>query len=305
MANQLHSIENEFWQVGILPQTGASIAFARARRGSGWVDILRRTPEEDYGQSSRCSSFIMLPWCNRIKDAQLRFGGEVYPLRPAPDDGTARHGDVRDRAWRVEVLGSDRIHLSLNSLDYPDMNFPFRFSARAVYWLERRDLVFWLALKNEDQRPMPGGFGHHPYFVRPSGDYTPLVQIPCNRQFKLTNFMATTVSSPVQPELDFRLPRVLDEHELDALLTACPDGEPVKITYPEWNIQVTMYSDPIFQHVLLYAPQGKPFFAVEPMSNASDGFNLYADGISGSGVFVLLPGEEKTGTVRLRLRIPE
>jgi len=39
----------------------------------------------------------------------------------------------------------------------------------------------------------------------------------------------------------------------------------------------------------------KPYFAIEPVTNANDGFNLYDKGIPGSGVFVLEPGEEKQG----------
>lgn len=305
MTDQLQTIENEFWQVGVLPETGASIAFARVQRGGRWLDILRPTPQADYGNSSACSSFIMLPWCNRIKDAQLRFGSQTYQLQPAPDDGTARHGDVRSRPWRLEVQAGDRVHLSLNSLEFPDMNFPFRFSARALFWLERRDLVLWLSLKNEDKYPMPGGFGHHPYFVRPGGSNTPVVQIPCSRQFELFNYLAVGAPVEISADVDFRQRRALDDRELNHLLTGCDSDEPVRITYPDWNTQIAMHSDPIFQHMLLFTPPGKPFFAVEPMTNANDGFNLYINRIPGSGVFVLLPGEEKSGTVRLRVRAVE
>lgn len=56
----------------------------------------------------------------------------------------------------------------------------------------------------------------------------------------------------------------------------------------------------MFQHVLLFAPAGKPFFAVEPQSNANDGFNLHDQGIE-NGVFILQPGESKTGTIVLRI----
>jgi len=47
-------------------------------------------------------------------------------------------------------------------------------------------------------------------------------------------------------------------------------------------------------------PPGKSFFAVEPVSNANDGFNLYEKKIRGSGVFVLEPGEERSATFTLR-----
>ena len=60
-----------------------------------------------------------------------------------------------------------------------------------------------------------------------------------------------------------------------------------------------MHADELFEHILLYAPEGQPFYAVEPMTNVSDGFNLFADHVAGSGVFVLQPGEEKQANVEL------
>src|SRR5215207_6991682 len=98
----LITLENEVWQVGILPETGASIAFGRVKQGSSWIDLMRPTPESDYNNSSKTSSFIMLPWCNRIREGKLRFQGQEYQLKTTPDDGTARHGDVRNRQWQVD-----------------------------------------------------------------------------------------------------------------------------------------------------------------------------------------------------------
>jgi aldose 1-epimerase len=67
----LHLLQNKDWQVGILPETGASIAFGRMRYSGAWVDVLRPTAEADYGNPSKTSSFLMLPWANRIRDGLL------------------------------------------------------------------------------------------------------------------------------------------------------------------------------------------------------------------------------------------
>ncbi|MBK8137359.1 MAG: hypothetical protein IPK52_16340 [Chloroflexi bacterium] len=99
MSHSVHALENEYWKAGILPETGASIAFGRVNSGGAWVDILRPTAPADYGNSSNCSSFIMLPWCNRIGGGRLNFGGKSHQLAVTQDDGTARHGDVRGRCF--------------------------------------------------------------------------------------------------------------------------------------------------------------------------------------------------------------
>ncbi|MBZ0276171.1 MAG: aldose epimerase [Anaerolineae bacterium] len=291
-------LQNDVWQVGILPETGASIAFGRVQHGGEWVDVMRPTALADYGNSSECASFLMMPWCNRIKNGQLRFGGEVFQLQTTPDDGTARHGDVRKRHWTVDSVSATHIRLSMDSRSFDDNNFPFSYTAEAEYRLEGADFVWTLALKSADSRPMPGGFGHHPYFVRQDGMQ---LQVPCQQQFNLVNNMAVAAAVPVTPALDFRQMRPVDDAELDHVLTGRIVDEPARIRYPVTGITLAMYSDPIFDHILVYTPPDNPSLAVEPMTNVSDGFNLYEQAIPGSGVFVLESGEERRGTVRLRL----
>lgn len=289
MSALLHTLDNGVWQAGILPGTGASIAFGRVLLNGTWRDVLRPTAEADYGSVSKASSFIMLPWCNRIRDGLLRFEGQVYPLRAAPDDGTARHGDVRGRVWQVDESDATHIILSFDSARHQNVNFPFHFSARAEYWLDGQRFMWRLMLKNEDSRRMPGGFGYHPYFVRTS---VVEVLIPCDSQFTLTeNYLAVSAPDPIEPRADFRQMRPLADGVFNDLLTHRRDGEPVRIYYPDWDLHLTLIADPLFRHILLYTPPGDPSFAVEPQSNANDGFTLYEQGLPDTGVFVLEPGQ--------------
>lgn len=289
----VHLLHNDFWDVGILPDTGASIAYGRVTVGESLRDVLRPTAEADYGNASKTSSFIMLPWCNRIKDGLLRFGGNEYQLRTEKDDGTARHGDVRKRAWEVVAADTSTILMRFDSTRYADVNWPFRFTGEAEYRLDGRDFVWRLSLRNDDQRDMPGGFGYHPYFVRePSA-----IEIPCDSIFELVDFLAVAPPVPVSASLDFRAPKPLGSTLYNDLLTQRHGDQPSRLIYDPFEI--AMHSDPLFQHQLLFAPEGEPFYALEPMSNASDGFNLYERGLAESGVFVLAPGETVSAQVRL------
>jgi aldose 1-epimerase len=301
MRTPVVTLQNEFWQVGILPSTGASIAFGRVRQGDTWVDVLRPTPESDYDNSSKCSSFIMMPWCNRIRDGVLRFNGQTYMLRTEADDGTARHGDVRRRNWRIASQDDLHIRMTLDSREEQNINFPFAFSASATYGLQGNTFIWGLTLTNEDTQPFPAGFGHHPYFVR-TDDVQ--LSVPCDGEFVLTNTLATGAPTPVRPEVDFRQPRPLPAEPLDHVLTARQLGEDTVLDYPASGVRVVMSADTIFNHVLLFAPTGKPFFAVEPMTNVNDGFSLYEQGIAESGIFVVQPGETVQGAVRLTVPQP-
>ena len=122
------------------------------------------------------------------------------------------------------------------------------------------------------------------------------LEVPCELAYELERAMPTAPAGPLTPRVDFRRLRVLGEECIDDLLTGRIHGEPVRFVYPGSGLAVSLGADPIFEHFVVYVPQGgKPFFAVEPVTNANDGFNLHERGIPGSGVFVLEPGEERTG----------
>lgn len=279
-----------------MPETGSSITFGRVWHDGEWLDLLRPTVESDYGNASLCSSFIMLPWANRLRDARFRYQGEEYQLQPSSEDGTAIHGTVRRLPWRVASAEPTRAVNIFHSIDYEDINFPFLFSAQAEFRLDGTDFILVLTLKNEDTQPFPAGFGHHPYFVR---DDVVQVEIPCDKRFELVNTIASAPPVPVTPALDFRALRPLGDGVFGELFSRRLGDLAARIAYTQ--VSLAMFADDLFKHVLLFAPEGKSFFAVEPQTNANDGFNLYDKGIEGSGVFELSPGESKTGTVILRM----
>jgi aldose 1-epimerase len=290
------TLENDDWQAGILPGTGASLAYARAKHNGGWVDVLRPTAEADYRNPSQCSSFVMLPWCNRIRDGVLRFNGKAHQLRTSPEDGTARHGDVRGRAFQVTERSGTAATLTIDSRTQPTMNWPFPFVAEITYRLDGDSFVWEIRLTNVGTEAMPAGFGHHPYFVRPTT--SPMLQIPSESMFELIDSMAINAPIPIAPRLDFRNRRTLPVEKIDDILTHSDSSLPVRISYAG-GIALEFYSDALFEHWVLYAPENMPYFAVEPMTNVSDGFNLYEKSVPGSGVFVLEPGETVGASVHL------
>ena len=299
MPPTVHLLENDYWQIGILPETGASVAFGRVRQDGKWHDVLRPTDTADYDNPSKCASFVLIPWSNRIRDARFRFRGVEHQLKPSSGDGTASHGDTRRRIWQVESAGQERISLSFDSTAHTSMNFPWQFAAAVVYELDGPDFEITLSLKNIDTEAFPGGMGNHPYFVR-TDDVQ--LELPVDWQYEMVNSLPTGGAVPLDPGLDFRTLRPLnDVATLDHLFRGRQGDKPARIVYPDRQLEIQIASDPIFEHLIAFAPEGKPFFAVEPVTNANDGFNLYEQGIAGNGVFVLEPGEEQRASIHLRV----
>lgn len=295
----LHRLQNAHWQAGVLTDFGGSLSFGRIRYAGLWVDIIRPADSEPNGKPG---SFLMLPWSNRIRDAVLRFGEQTWQLTPSFPDGTAIHGDVRKRPWAVIAKSETEITLRFESADFDDFNFPFALQAEARYALEDADFVWEVKLINSDTRPFPAGFGFHPYFQH-TGDDMPLLQVLCDEYFPLTDCMADTSPQPLTEQFDFREPRAItSDMAFDDLWTTRTDPAiSARLIYTAYNTAIDIMAEPHFKHVIVFtAPDGT--IAVEPQTNANDGFNLYANEIAGNGVFVVQPGESISGAVRLRQR---
>jgi aldose 1-epimerase len=296
-------LQNDHWQVGILPETGGSIAFGKIKVGDRWLDLMRPTPENSYHDVESCASFILIPWASRLGDAQFSFQGTTYSVNPTNEAGWAMHGVGRNYPWRVVWFDSQCMTLSFNSSDFPDVNFPFAFSASVDYAVEKNQFSIKTTIRNEDCRAMPAGFGHHPYFQRSLSGPTEQVEveIPCKTYFDLSAGVPTIPPQPIPSRLDFTQARPLGSDPIDDCLTGRDADKPIRLIYPETGKMVTFSSDPIFEIVIFYAPVGTDYFAVEPITHATDGFNLYDKGIPGSGIFVLEPGESKTGIMALSI----
>lgn len=300
----MHTLQNNNWQIEFTPEKGGSVTIGRIRRAGTWIDIMIPSKMGDAGFFGEYANFILAPWSNRIRDAKFQFQGKMYPLRVNMNDGTAIHGDTYDRPWQVVEATEKQLTLRFDSQEFDDMNYPFAFSAVADYRLEGSTFIMSITLTNEDTKSIPAGFGHHPYFARwPGGkDNTAQLTIPCEKSYRLTQALPEEAASPIEAKLDFREPRSLDTTPfLDDLLTGRLNDDPIRIHYPAWGMALEITSDSIFEHVVVYAPEEKDFFAVEPVTNCNDGFNLYEQGVEGTGVFTLEPGESKTGTIRIKL----
>jgi aldose 1-epimerase len=296
-------IASEVWQVGLLPETGMSTAFGRVLHRGAWVDFMRPTPPEKYGHASDCASYMLIPWSNRIKGGHFRFRGKDYQLEVNAADGTAIHGTTRDFPWKLESADDRRIVASFDSRDHEDSNFPFAFSARAEFRVDGASFVNTVSLKNEDKEAMPAGFGHHPYFQRAlagPNDQAEL-EVPATEFFELDMCIPKGPPLAVDSRLDFRKMRSISDKHVDDILTGRIPGAPVRFFYPESKLSVTMECDPLFEQIILYMPAGRTFYAVEPLTNTNDGFNLFDRGVRGHGVFVLEPGESKGATFTLRV----
>lgn len=301
-----YTLESASWRLQIAPDVGASIFALQTRSGEDWHAVLRATPAEALEQRnpSPFSSFTLAPFSNRIRNARFTFQGRDYQLRPTSSDGNTQHGDVRGRLWTVVQADEQMLECRLDTKDFSDFNYPFPFVMSAVYRLDGNDLHTKLALTNTGSEAMPAGFGLHPYFNRfLAGSGEVQLGFKAAGLYRTDDtFMPNEGMKPIPDAFDFSAPRAAGDQSLNHLYGGW-DGR-ASLEWPGSGLRVEMICGAVFSHLVVFtAPDGS--LAVEPVTHATDGFNLMARGVEGTGVKVLEPGETMAGTVTLSGRQSE
>lgn len=236
------------------------------------------------------ASFPLMPYCNRIRDGRFRFEGEMIDL----PSGTgalrhALHGHAWRRPWTVEA--HDATSVTLHFLHEPHAphdahaGWPFRYEARQQITLDETGLSVRLWARNLAARPMPFGFGHHPYYPRLPG-----TRIAARvRAMWEIDAEVLPVSLNAHPAVDaLQAGLTLDDFELDNNFSGW--RREALIEWPRAGRRLMLRASAPLDYFVLFSPAGLPYFCAEPVSNTTDWLNLRATRLDVGGT-VLAPGE--------------
>ncbi|GIK19105.1 MAG: hypothetical protein AMXMBFR77_15520 [Phycisphaerales bacterium] len=299
-------IESDALRLRVLPRLGAGMHGLSLRRGDGeWRPLLRASPDlPEHFNSLAC--YLLAPWSNRVRGGKFRFAGREHAMRPDWPDGTAIHGLVKDKAWRILDRSPVSVRLAFNSRDHAPTGYPAAFSCVARYELDGATFRASLAVTIDDGAVgrAPVGLGFHPFFPRRLWDERDEVVVACRASGPdaprgLRGRYPCEGMLPVgQATRDGVVKRLcegtaLGGEFLDDVFAGSLDGAVI-----EWRasgVRVVFACSPGLDHTVIYAGHdtaGKPlpFFCAEPVSMVNDGFNMLAEGLEGTGVRVLEPG---------------
>lgn len=277
----------------VSPATGGSItryASVRDGRTFEWMRPALPTAVQTRSAGST-SSFPLVPFSNRIRDAAFRFRGRTIQLpASAPPAPHALHGHGWRQPWAVVSRATTRLTLEYR---HAAGAWPWDYRAEQHFDLTAERLTIRFAVTNESTDAMPVGFGVHPYYVR-----TPQVRFRAEvGQMWRTDANAMPTELVAAPA---DLP--LDAEGLSPDATVLDNNFPgfgghARVEWPEWNAGLDIVSDPLYSCLVIYTPEGRDFFCAEPVTNCIDGFNLADQGRSDTGIIVLDPGDTAAGDV--------
>ena len=158
-------LESDVVRIGVLPRLGAGLTEMSLRIPGGWEPLMRPTPERPTWFND-LACYLLVPWSNRISDASFRYGGRDRVLKADWPDGTAVHGDVKTREWRLLDRSPYSARLGYDSRDSKDTNWPWRYGAEVRYEVRGASVITELALRNDGSQPFPAGLGFHPFWQR-------------------------------------------------------------------------------------------------------------------------------------------
>ncbi|MBP0616452.1 aldose 1-epimerase [Jiella mangrovi] len=288
-------------RLSLAPGVGGAITGLTRRN----VPILRETPPEALleRRAGLCSSYAMIPYSNRIADAKFSFGGERFQLaRNFGDNPHSLHGNGWQREWTVVSAASETAVLCLDhdpgESPQRQAEWPFAYRATQRFVLEPSVLTITLTLENRDTRPMPAGFGLHPYFDRAGAS----LRYEAGTVWQSDARLLPTVRSPVPAGWDATKSRAVDGMtDVDHCFEDW--NGPAEIAYPGRDegqgIGIRIIADDLFSKLVIFRADARDFFAVEPVSHMVDAVNRMD--VEDHGLHVLSPGERLEGTVRFEI----
>jgi aldose 1-epimerase len=240
----------------LAPQAGGSIT----RFAVDGADLLRPSATASGGNNA---CYPLVPFSNRIANGRLAFDGTTVELAPNwPGVRHAMHGDGWARPWTV--ARSDGRSAELVYEHDGKQGWPFRYRARQSFRLDERALAVAMSLETLEQRPVPGGIGLHPFFVR---DADSALAFKADSVWLADAEVLPTERVAVPAAWDFSRPRPVDGAPLDNCFSGW-EGT-ASIAWPSRRLRLDLSATEPFRHLVVFVPPGRNFFCVEPVSHAN------------------------------------
>lgn len=281
------------------PAVGGSITRFFVVRDGKEIDLMRPAPVSGNYTVLDVSSFPLTPYSNRIDHGKFAFGGREYKVGPNfREEPHPNHGTGWTSQWSVEKQESDEVTLTLSRNDNP--HSPYVYYARQTFKLSNTGLSISMSIRNDGPEALPFGLGHHPYFRK-----TPETRLMANIQRVWeSNAMIPTQLVDVPEAWDFSKGRNLSS-EIGAPVNGFGGNDYIdgcfvdwdgnaEIEWPEDHAKLQIQADDLFRHFVIYVPQGN-FFCAEPVSHATDAFNLADKGHKDVGLTILQPNQAMSG----------
>ncbi|HVO88552.1 MAG TPA: aldose 1-epimerase [Casimicrobiaceae bacterium] len=290
-------------RVVIAPATGGAIV------AFDWRDqpVLRPTPSAALGEGDvrRMACYPLVPYSNRIRNAGLAFEGRTYSLaRNFDNHPHSLHGIGWQRAWNVVDATPTQARLTLehDAQGEQARSWPWSFTATQFFSITTAPgpfttLTLALGIVNQSDRTFPFGLGWHPFFPATTDTH---LRFAASGVWLTDETVIPREHRELPHEWDFTRARPLAGLNVDNVFTGW-DGH-AWLHEPRAFFDVDIDADSACRFVVVYAPPGAGFIAIEPVTHMTDAFNRAAAGERATGTRLLPPGAAFSCTMRFTVK---
>jgi aldose 1-epimerase len=229
-----------------------------------------------------------VPYSNRLANNRFTYMGTGYDVPPSLN-GQAIHGVGWRHPWKVVSASAAAATIAYEHA--PDADWPFAFRAEQDFVLDPAGLSCRFAATNLAPHTAPMGFGPHPFFARPPGT---VLRFSASCVWLHDEWKIPARATAVPTDWDFTAGRVLDGIALDHCFSDWGGQASIELPYA----RIDLSADKLFRHLIVFIPEGRDFFAVEPVTNLTDGLNRM-DSEPMSNIVILQPQQRVEAGFRL------
>ena len=269
-------------RLAVRPDLGGCIAGLWHRD----TPILRSTEPALLVNSRQSGSFPLVPYSNRLGYRRFRWKGHDHTTQANFDDNPhSLHGVGWLRAW--EVVSTSAVEVVLRYRHVADADWPFAFEATQYFTLTPQSLTVQMVVSNTGEQAQPVGLGWHPYFPKRARSR---LHIELSDRWD-SDATQLPVRKVAQPGIDS------DISHLD--FDNCFEGwkGPARIRDEKFSLQLSSS----LQLLVVYTPQDKDYFCVEPVSHVSNAIHM-ADPLA-HGLRSLAAGETFNAWMKLEVAV--
>ena len=269
-------------RLALRPDLGGSIAGLWHRD----TPILRSADPALLAGPRQAGSFPLVPYSNRLGYRHFRWKGREYTTQPNFDDEPhSLHGVGWRRPW--EVVSTSAVEVVLRYRHVADADWPFDFEASQYFNLTPHALHVQMVFTNTAPLAQPVGLGWHPYF--PKRERSRLhIELAQRWDSDATRLPTRRIA---QPGIDSAVAHLSFDH--------CFEGwsGPARIRDEKFSLQLSAS----LPYLVVYTPQDKDYFCVEPVSHVSNAIHM-ADP-TGLGLRTVQPGETLDAWMQLDVKV--
>ena len=252
----------------------------------GDTPVLRSVEPAALTASRTSACYPLLPYSNRLGYRKFRWKGRDYTTRPNFDDNPhSVHGVGWLRPW--EIVSSSVLEVVLRYRHEGDADWPFAFEASQYFTLTPQSMSVQMVFTNTAEGSQPVGLGWHPYFPKRARSRLH-IELSDRWDSDATQLPTRKVA---QPGIDSDVSHLSFDN--------CFEGwtGPARIRDEKFSLQLSSSLD----HLVVFTPQDKAYFCVEPVSHVSNAIHM-ADPAA-HGLRTLASGETFEASMKLDIAV--